>query len=100
MSKKTSIPRGKYYAPNKSGTIGLAVKLNPKAQARLDKLNRKLKVGGTKSLWSFLERLVDNGTTYVNIPTPKNWKCKRKGCRTRIKHTHSTYTCLLKNQND
>ena len=35
-----------------------------------------------------LEKLVDNGTTVVTIPTPKGWKCKRKNCSTRFKHTH------------
>lgn len=41
-----------------------------------------------------LEKLVDNGTRVVNIPTPKGWKCERKNCRTRFKHTHSTYSIL------
>lgn len=41
---------------------------------------------------------VDNGTTHVTIKTPKNWKCKRKNCTTKFKHTHSTYQCLKTNQ--
>lgn len=45
-----------------------------------------------------LSKLVCNGTMTVYIKTPKNWKCKRKGCTTDFKHIHSTYNGLLKNK--
>lgn len=38
--------------------------------------------------------LIDDGTYVVHIRTPKNWKCKRKGCKTSFKHTHATYSSL------
>lgn len=38
-----------------------------------------------------LQDLINNGTTHINILTSKNWKCKRKGCKTDYKHSHSTY---------
>lgn len=38
-----------------------------------------------------LKDLVDDSTTVVTVPTPKNWECKRKNCSTSFKHTHSTY---------
>lgn len=41
-----------------------------------------------------LSAIVDNGTTYVTIPTPKGWKCKRKNCTTSFKHKHTTYDAL------
>jgi len=37
---------------------------------------------------------MDNGTTYVTVETPKDWKCPRKNCKTDFKHTHSTYPSL------
>ena len=37
---------------------------------------------------------IDDSTTYVTIPTPRGWKCKRKNCTTDWKHTHSTYLTL------
>jgi hypothetical protein len=43
-----------------------------------------------------LAAIVDNGTTTMYIPTPKNWKCKRKGYISRVKHKHSTYSSLIK----
>ena len=44
----------------------------------------------------FSTLICDNGTLTINVPTPKGWKCKKKGCSTKVKHTHSTYTCLKK----
>ncbi len=41
-----------------------------------------------------LEKIIDNGTTHITIPTPKGWRCERKNCRTMFKHTHSTYSIL------
>lgn len=41
-----------------------------------------------------LKDLVDDSTTHVTIPTPKNWKCKRDNCSTLFKHTHGTYPSL------
>lgn len=35
---------------------------------------------------------IDNGTVEITIPTPKDWKCERKGCPTDFKHTHGTYS--------
>lgn len=48
--------------------------------------------------YSDLSKIVDDGTTVVYIATPKNWKCKRKGCKADYKHTHSTYNCLTENE--
>lgn len=45
-----------------------------------------------QTAWEFPE--VDNGTLEVTIPTPKGWKCKRKGCNNRVKHKHTTFTAL------
>lgn len=47
-----------------------------------------------KDAFKGLEDIVDNGTRTVYIPTPKNWKCKRKGCKTTVKHTHTTFDIL------
>lgn len=44
-----------------------------------------------------LAKIVDNGTTTVYVKTPRGWKCKRKGCPTNFKHTHSTYPSLYAN---
>lgn len=41
-----------------------------------------------------LKDIVDNGTTVVTIPTPKGWKCSRKGCKADYMHTHGTYPSL------
>ncbi len=41
-----------------------------------------------------LARIVDDGTWEVTIPTPKGWKCKRKGCTVDFKHKHGTYKLL------
>ena len=41
-----------------------------------------------------LSEIVDNTVTTIIVPTPKGWKCKKKGCPTRFKHEHSTYSCL------
>ena len=41
-----------------------------------------------------LSKIVDDGTTTITIPTPKGWKCKRKGCRVDYKHSHGIYTSL------
>lgn len=30
-------------------------------------------------------------TMILGISTPKGWKCKRKGCKTKIKHSHTTW---------
>lgn len=43
-----------------------------------------------------LDKLVDNGTTVVTIPTPKGWKCDRKGCKADYLHSHGTYSTLKK----
>lgn len=45
-----------------------------------------------KSDLQMLNVLVDNGTTFVTIPTPKGWKCRRKNCRTDFKHKHTAFT--------
>lgn len=34
---------------------------------------------------------VDNGTYEINIPTPKNWKCKKRGCFIDYEHTHNSF---------
>lgn len=39
--------------------------------------------------------VIDNGTYYMTIPTPKGWKCKRKNCSSPFKHTHGTYPSLI-----
>lgn len=41
-----------------------------------------------------IARLVDDSVTTIYIPTPKGWKCKRKGCKMVCKHTHGTYPSL------
>ncbi len=41
-----------------------------------------------------LAKLVDDSTTTVYIATPKGWKCKRKNCKAKYKHLHSTFNCL------
>jgi len=41
-----------------------------------------------------LKNLVDDTVTKVYIPTPKGWKCKRKGCKSEVKHIHATYAKL------
>lgn len=43
-----------------------------------------------------LASLVDNGTTYVTIPTPDNWKCERENCYVDYRHTHGTYPIFEK----
>lgn len=47
-------------------------------------------------LFKVLEKVVDDSTYYVTIPTLKGWKCKRKNCSTNWKHTHSTYSIFNK----
>lgn len=42
----------------------------------------------------YLAGIVDNGTTVITIPTPKGWKCKRKGCTANYFHTHGIFTSL------
>ena len=42
-----------------------------------------------KRIDPFLSLKVDDGTTVISIPTPKNWKCKRKGCQSKVKHIHA-----------
>lgn len=42
--------------------------------------------------WNML--VVDDGTQYIQIPTPKGWICERKNCPTDYLHTHSTYPTL------
>ncbi len=44
-----------------------------------------------------LKDICDDSTTVMYIPTPKGWKCKRKGCTSDVKHTHTTYDCLKPN---
>lgn len=46
----------------------------------------------TANYFKDLEKIVDDSTTHVTVPTPKGWKCRRKNCPTRFKHTHSTYS--------
>lgn len=60
-------------------------------KATTDYLNRVL----VSNLLKELDSIVDNGTNYITVPTPKGWKCKKKNCFTRFKHNHSTYSCLL-----
>lgn len=43
-----------------------------------------------------LKKIVDDGTTVVSIPTPRGWKCERKGCKIDYMHEHTTYTALQK----
>lgn len=45
-----------------------------------------------QDLWHSMK--VDDVARDVYIPTPKGWKCKKKGCPTKVKHTHSTYSIL------
>ena len=45
-----------------------------------------------------LKDIVDNGTTYVTIPTPKGWRCERPNCPTDFLHTHGTYPSLTQKQ--
>lgn len=47
-----------------------------------------------------IKDLVDDGTTFVEIPTPEGWKCSREGCTTDYLHTHGTYTSLNNTVND
>lgn len=49
---------------------------------------------------SFLGEIVDNSTTVVTIPTPKGWKCDRKGCTADYKHSHGTFAGLSPQQDD
>lgn len=44
--------------------------------------------------WKGLFNKKEDGTYIVNIPTPKGWKCKRKGCKMKYKHRHNTYSDL------
>lgn len=44
---------------------------------------------------SELKKIVDDTAYDVYIPTPKDWKCKRKGCKINYKHGHSTFSSLL-----
>lgn len=41
-----------------------------------------------------LAKIIDNGTIEVNVPTPENWICSKKGCSTLFYHRHSTYANL------
>ena len=41
-----------------------------------------------------LSRIVDDTVEYVSIPTPKGWKCPRKGCKTNYKHKHTIFPSL------
>ncbi len=52
----------------------------------------KLRKGDTFALAGFIE----DGTVIITVPTPRGWKCKKKGCPTRFRHTHSTYSFLTK----
>lgn len=38
--------------------------------------------------------IVDNGTLHISIKTPKGWKCDRKGCKEKYKHTHGIFSSL------
>ena len=58
------------------------------------KFTKFIKAQDIKGPQEFINIPIDNGTLEVYIPTPKNWKCKRKGCTTRIYHTHTTYGSL------
>lgn len=44
--------------------------------------------------WEKLAAIVDDTAIDVYIPTPKGWRCKKKGCLTRFKHSHGTYQTL------
>ena len=48
--------------------------------------------------WKCLNLPIDNDSTYIYIPTPKNWKCKKKGCKINIKHKHGSYYSLAKSK--
>jgi hypothetical protein len=37
-----------------------------------------------------LEKLIDNGTTYVTVETPDGWKCDRVNCNIDWKHVHKS----------
>lgn len=39
---------------------------------------------------------VDNSTTTITIPTPKDWKCKIKKCPIDWKHNHNLFINLTK----
>lgn len=39
---------------------------------------------------------VDDSTWVKTIPTPKNWKCKHRGCKITFKHKHTTFADLKK----
>ncbi len=39
---------------------------------------------------------IDNGTLHVEVPTPDDWKCKRKGCTTDFYHEHGTFSSIKK----
>ncbi len=38
-----------------------------------------------------LTSIVDDSVTTIYVKTPKNWKCKKKGCTTNFFHKHSTF---------
>ena len=48
------------------------------------------------SLLKKLASIVNDVAQEMYIPTPKGWKCKRKGCRADYKHSHGTFNCLKK----
>ena len=55
----------------------------------------KLKFNGITLRIKELSDCVNNGTLHVTVPTPTDWKCKRKGCVADYKHTHTTYAGLM-----
>jgi len=41
-----------------------------------------------------LKNILDDNSLLVSIPTPKNWKCKKKSCKIDYKHKHSIFSAL------
>lgn len=47
-----------------------------------------------KEIFDLRDIKVDDGTCIVNVPTPKNWKCKVKNCPFNYKHNHDLFKNL------
>lgn len=41
-----------------------------------------------------LYNIVSDTVYDVYIPTPKGWRCIKSNCKTKVRHTHGTYSCL------
>jgi len=42
-----------------------------------------------------MPRQSDKTVTFA-IPTPRGWRCRRKNCRSRIKHSHGVWATFLR----